>query len=117
MAMLVIDGLTVNCSINGGIGSRVESLEDIDRSIAGSILRTQMSSTALASKEILSCRTIPLTTADRNTLVTKLQSAATLPVTGDIGPRTVAAVITSKTPMTVAGGVRRWIVSFDLIEA
>lgn len=99
MALLTIDGLTVNCTLSGGVSSRVEALEDMARSIAGTLLRTQLSSTALASKETLTCTTIPYSTADRDTLITKLESAATLSIAGDIGARACAAVVTSIQPM------------------
>lgn len=116
MAMLVIDGLTVNVALNGGLASRVEDLTDRARSIAGTLLITQLSGTVAASKDNLSCTTVPLTTTDLDTLLTKLRSAAILPVTGDIGARDVSAIITAITPMTVAGLERRWVVSFELIQ-
>lgn len=116
--MIAIDGLTVLVALNGGLNSRVEDLSDRERSVTGSLLITQLSSTAAAVKKNLSCTTVPLTTADRDTLLAKLVSAATLPITGDIGSFTASAVITAdRQPVTLPGPTRRWTVSFELIES
>lgn len=116
MAMIVVEGTTVLCSIDGGIANRVENLEEIERSIAGTLLRTQMSSTAGASKQNVTCRTIPYSTADRDTLIGVLQGAALLTITGDIGSFEAAAVINAIMPVTFSGGVRKWVITFDLVE-
>lgn len=115
MAVLIIDSLTVKCAIDGGIQSRIDDLSDRERAISGNLLITQLSSTANSQKDSLSCRTVPISTSDKNTLVTKLRSAATLSITGDIGARTAAPVLTGTTPIRVGAGLR-WIVSFDLIQ-
>lgn len=116
MAAVVLDGLTVRCAIDGGIQSRIDDLSDRERAISGDLLVTQLSSTANAQKDNLSCRTVPYSTGDKDTLVTKLRSAATLPLTGDVGSRTVVPVLTGLTPMRVGAGIR-WVVQFDLLEA
>lgn len=117
MAMMTIAGVDVRLSLASGVGSSIEDLSDRARSVAGSLLITQLSGTAGAAKETLRCQTVPLSTADRDTLVTALRSAAIHAVTGDIGARNAAAVITSINPVTLPGPTRRWVVSFDLIDS
>lgn len=115
MAMLVIDGLTVKATVNGGIAGRIADLSDRGRAISGHLLVTQLHSGTNDYKETLSCATAPLESDDAAALITKLKSAATLPITGEVGSFTAAAVYTGRTPIKAGGGVR-WVVNFDLIE-
>lgn len=118
MAMLEIGpgSLPVLVSINGGLASRIENLDDVGRAIGGGLLITQLTSTAGARKDTLSCTTIPLDDTAKDALVTALTASAIIAVAGDIGARNAAARITGVNPAGLPGA-RRWIVTFDLIEA
>jgi hypothetical protein len=121
MAVLeVAGGQPVQVTINNGLARNFEELTDIGRSISGGLLLTQLASSAGSKKQTTSCTTIPLTLADVNALIASLESAATVGVTFDgAGFHSAHAVIRSLTPVTTPSDpvtLRRWILTFDLIE-
>ena len=117
MAMMTIGGVNIPLTLDGGIGSQMDDLSDRGRSISGSLLITQLSSTAGDRKETLSCQTRAMTTAEVNTLVSALDASAIVAVTGDIGAANMAARIIGINPVTLPGPTRHWVVSFELSES
>lgn len=136
MAMLFItpnvggsSALAVKVAIDGGLSRNIEQMEDVARSVAGSLLVTQMASDP-DYRETVPCQTVPISETEAEALVDAIRSAAfhfvaidtTTADPMDTPIRTTPttfechAVIRSITPITVPGE-RLWVVSFDLIES
>jgi hypothetical protein len=127
--LAVSPGVTIPVFVDGGLDRNIEQMEDVGRSVGGTLLITQTGSTAGAFKEMVSCRTPPLTEAAATTAIAALRAAALLHVAIDTNTQLPAdtpmrsglttfmvhPVIKSITPIT-AGGNRRWVITFDLLE-